>query len=85
MSDEKKTTVRARAIPREGFDGFYRAGRKWPSSDWSEPVEVTDEQLKQLQAERMLQVEVLPGASATSGAPAQSTHDEQAAKTPKGR
>lgn len=42
--------VRVMAVARQGFNGFFRAGRFWASGQFTE-AEVDDKQLEQLQAE----------------------------------
>ncbi|HEU4408116.1 MAG TPA: hypothetical protein VFS43_22835 [Polyangiaceae bacterium] len=57
MADEQKAggqagrvKVYVRAVPREGFGGFNRAGRFWPSNKVTE-AEVTRAELEALKAE----------------------------------
>lgn len=47
--------VNVRALPRPGFNCFFRGGHRWPED--GRTVEVTDELFKVLRAEKMLAVE----------------------------
>ena len=51
MAPQKQIAVRIAAVPK---DGFYRGGRKWPHKAIT--VEVTQDELAVLKAERMLSV-----------------------------
>jgi hypothetical protein len=63
-----KVKVYVRAVPREGFNGFCRAGRFWPSANFTE-AEVTPEEFAILRDETMLMVFDQPPLGFEGGAP----------------